>query len=273
MPFDFTTVYPRSLGNITNSGSSANFSGGGFSAMCTVREDHRDELVITEHPVEEGAHITDHAYKKPSEVTLELGWDGRAGDPRQFYDLLLRLQTSRKPFDIGTGKRLYTNMLVASVVESTDQRTETSLLATINCRQIILVGTQTATMGSENNQADPASTSLPTNNGTVSLKPGGGANVGGGNGPLGNVELSGQATAGSTSDAVSVDQHGFSLSGGVTNSNGGGSVTSEQSALMLDGTQAAGRATASGLAVPGNSGSAFLDVGQVDIVLPDVVVH
>jgi hypothetical protein len=43
-------------------------------AQATVEEQHHDELEITDHPVEQGAMITDHAYKRPAEVKLKLGW-------------------------------------------------------------------------------------------------------------------------------------------------------------------------------------------------------
>ena len=43
-------------------------------AQATIEEHHMDELEITDHPVEQGAMITDHAFKRPAEVTLKLGW-------------------------------------------------------------------------------------------------------------------------------------------------------------------------------------------------------
>lgn len=45
-----------------------------ISAMATVRERHMDQLEITDHPVEQGASISDHAFKRPAEVTLEIVW-------------------------------------------------------------------------------------------------------------------------------------------------------------------------------------------------------
>ena len=42
-----------------------------------VSEKHTDTLEITEHPVEVGAAIADHAYKKPSEVVMEVGFANR----------------------------------------------------------------------------------------------------------------------------------------------------------------------------------------------------
>lgn len=47
---------------------------GEIIALVTISEEHNDELEITEHPVEQGAPITDHAYKRPSQLTLNLGW-------------------------------------------------------------------------------------------------------------------------------------------------------------------------------------------------------
>lgn len=43
-------------------------------AHATVEESHIDEMEITEHPVEQGAAIADHAFKRPAEVTLHLAW-------------------------------------------------------------------------------------------------------------------------------------------------------------------------------------------------------
>lgn len=43
-------------------------------ANATIEEVHHDDLEITDHPVEQGASITDHAFKRPAEVVLKLGW-------------------------------------------------------------------------------------------------------------------------------------------------------------------------------------------------------
>lgn len=39
-----------------------------------VSEDHSDTLMITKHPVEVGATISDHAYKEPARVTITCLW-------------------------------------------------------------------------------------------------------------------------------------------------------------------------------------------------------
>lgn len=43
-------------------------------AQVTVEEVHQDEAEITEHPIEQGAAITDHAFVRPSEVIVTAGW-------------------------------------------------------------------------------------------------------------------------------------------------------------------------------------------------------
>lgn len=43
-------------------------------AQATIEERHTDFLEVTEHPVEQGASIADHAFKRPAEIVLRLGW-------------------------------------------------------------------------------------------------------------------------------------------------------------------------------------------------------
>lgn len=45
-----------------------------YNAQVTIEEIHQDELEITDHPVESGALISDHAFKHPAEVTIRMGW-------------------------------------------------------------------------------------------------------------------------------------------------------------------------------------------------------
>lgn len=132
-------------------------------ASVTIEEDHDDELIITQHPVEFGAIISDHAYKKPSEVRIRCAWnnsgstyptrgsygrqeplvsEGYEGYARAVYDEILALQLDRKPFSAVTGKRIYKNMLVANVRVHTAPGTEYTLMADITLREVILVSTK-----------------------------------------------------------------------------------------------------------------------------------
>lgn len=45
-----------------------------LTAHATLEEIHRDDLEITEHPVEMGAPIADHAFKRPAEVIIRCAW-------------------------------------------------------------------------------------------------------------------------------------------------------------------------------------------------------
>lgn len=130
-------------------------------AHVTIEEDHDDELIITQHPVEFGAIISDHAYKKPSEVRIRCAWNnsggytnkgiaepavvvnGYEGYARAVYEEILALQISRKPFSVVTGKRIYNDMLVASVRVHTAPGSEYTLMADITLREVILVSTKT----------------------------------------------------------------------------------------------------------------------------------
>lgn len=48
--------------------------GGGLQPHATIEEIHRDLLEITEHPVELGAPVADHAFLRPAEVIIRCAW-------------------------------------------------------------------------------------------------------------------------------------------------------------------------------------------------------
>lgn len=122
---------------------------GGIIMDVTVEETHTDELEITEHPVEQGASITDHAYMKPSTVTIRAGASDSGGEAPaerrcvEIYEQLLELQGSREPFDLVTGKRSYQNMLISSLTEVTDRTTGSVIHVTAELRQVLLATVQT----------------------------------------------------------------------------------------------------------------------------------
>jgi hypothetical protein len=120
-------------------------AGYGFSPEVTIEEDADDVLEITQHPVEQGAAITDHAYKRPAELRMQIGWSDRYDNSsgNLLYSWILDLQSSRRPFSIVTGKRSYQNMLVSDIRQHTDAKFEYSLMIDISFREILLVNTQT----------------------------------------------------------------------------------------------------------------------------------
>ncbi|WP_154718089.1 phage baseplate protein, partial [Klebsiella pneumoniae] len=113
-----------------------------------VSERHSDALEVTEHPVERPTSagtgfIADHAYRRPSEVVMEIGFAGggslldfydTAGiglstplnnmGPKEVYAELLKMQQERQLLDVTTGKRLYTNMVIRSLDVTTERTSE-----------------------------------------------------------------------------------------------------------------------------------------------------
>lgn len=172
----FITIDPkRSIGSIV--------------AHVTMEEVATDELQITEHPVELGANVTDHAFKKPADLVIRCGWSNASlagvlngvkglvsaltgGDAfgsdyvSGVYNQLLALQESRIPFDVSTGKRLYTNMLMRSLSQTTDEKSEYTLMVTAVFKQVLIVQTQATTLPPKDDQAQPESTAETADAGT-----------------------------------------------------------------------------------------------------------
>lgn len=147
-----------------------------------VSEKHHDELEMTEHPVEAGATITDHAFKLPATVVIQCGF-GASGvatsDPfalhaavnlSDIYDQLLKLQDPPTLVNVVTGKRLYKNMLIKSIAVETDVATENVLMVTVTCRQVIIATTQNFTVPAPASaQIEPQTTQAITNTGAKQL--------------------------------------------------------------------------------------------------------
>jgi hypothetical protein len=165
-----------------------------------VEEDHHDALIITEHPVETGAKIADHAFKQPARVRLRFGFSNSGvkigvgsllNDPvgaiknqlstflpasnsllggflptggsyvDQAYQKLIDLQSKREPFTLVTGKRRYDNMLLVALGVTTDASSENALLCSAECCEVRLVKTTTVAVPSADTQANPAQTAAP----------------------------------------------------------------------------------------------------------------
>jgi hypothetical protein len=191
---------------------------GGIKADVTVEEDERDEVTVTEHPVEQGAPIADHAFKRQEEVTIQAGWSStKSGDlsaETGIYGMLLNWQASFQLFDLYTGKRRHKNMLITSLAVSTDSHKEYSLMATIACREVILTKTQqglNAYNGDQANQTNPTSTGPSKDGGTQEPTSVGVAGSGTGNVTIG--ETGGTAATGTASGGVSVLSEGTGTPG------------------------------------------------------------
>lgn len=141
---------------------------GGLAFDIVVEETHEDGLVITEHPVERGAVISDHAYLKPKTVSIRGGASeaGSSLNPESssdqrtvvLYDKLLELQASCVPFDVITGKRSYKNMLLETLSVTTDATSTSTLWVMADCREVIIVETQVTSVPPRTRHANGAKT-------------------------------------------------------------------------------------------------------------------
>ena len=131
---------------------------------CTIEEHHVDDVVTTDHPVETGAAITDHAFRKPSEANMRIGFSNSTaqsyGWKQEAYQLMLSLQQQRQPINVTTGARAYKNMLVTSLQVTTDKTTEFCLSMTVGLREVIIVSTDQSN-GSSINVGDPSNQAMP----------------------------------------------------------------------------------------------------------------
>lgn len=146
-----------------------------------ISEKHNDTLEITEHPVEVGAAISDHAYRRPSEVVMQVGFSGGGSlldfldttsfglsvglSPKETYQELLDLQNSRVPFDVVTGKRIYSNMLIRAQEVTTDRTSENVLSAVLTLREVIITSTTTTQVAVKEDMKLGANTSAVQNSG------------------------------------------------------------------------------------------------------------
>lgn len=181
---------------------------GPIEAMCVIEEGHFDEMAITDHPVEQGARISDHAYLLPVELRVRAGWSkspnftaaglesllgagrnlvaGVAGSgiysaivgpggsldyTQAVYAQLRGLMLSRTPMDIYTGKRLYQNMLIRGLSTETTAATENALIVDIECRQVLIARTETRPVAAPENQRNPERTGGQAGRGTVQTYP------------------------------------------------------------------------------------------------------
>lgn len=120
---------------------------GEIQANVVIDESTNDTLTITKQPVQQGASITDHAYKEPTTFTTNILFkDNPAKSLSKMYEELLALQSSRVPFDIITPKRIYRSMLIASLGQTTDKNTENILRINLQCQEVIIVKVSTTTV-------------------------------------------------------------------------------------------------------------------------------
>jgi hypothetical protein len=161
------------IGLLTNNQTS---SIGPLIPGVVLEEDHDDDVTITDHPVEYGANISDHAFKEPAHVTIQCQWSNTQASLFDFsesyilqiYGQLINLQASRALVTIVTHKRMYFNMLIEHVRTKTTRESAFALPVEISAREIILVFTTSTTLPPADQHAAPQQTAPVLNGGQVS---------------------------------------------------------------------------------------------------------
>lgn len=136
---------------------------------------HQQELRTTEHPVQTGSSISDHAYIVPARLVLEIGmsdvmdaffnpstWTGARSKSVSAFNTLVAIRNARIPVSVTTRLFSYTNMLLRSISADETPKTIAGLRARIEFFQLFM-----ATTLQTQNSARPQDTEN-TNLGTVS---------------------------------------------------------------------------------------------------------
>lgn len=116
--------------------------------------DYLHSLSITDHPVQTGANISDHAYEEASVLTFEIGMSdvmtsissesfGEGTRSITAYKKIRELQSQRVPITVVTKFGTYTNMMVETLAVPDDSTTMTALKATVVLKQIFVVNVST----------------------------------------------------------------------------------------------------------------------------------
>lgn len=146
---------------------------GDFYFDAVFRTDHNATMMITEHPVQTGAPIADHAYLEPEEITCEIGMTDVNGDGLsvQMYQQLRELMNRREPFTLVTRLHSYENMLISALSVPDDYTTMFALKASIVFKQIRVVQVATVQVqqtvaGSKSEAVNPSSAPSGKTSGT-----------------------------------------------------------------------------------------------------------
>ena len=133
----------------------------------TIEESHDDSIEITNHPVQQGAAISDHSYKNPSSLKVQYGFNV---DINIVYEKLLKLQTEGTLLEVVTGRRNYKNMLIKSLSTTTNNKTNQILFIAAELKEVIIVSTQTGSVPPRDRQSNAGRTGQTPKAGTKQAK-------------------------------------------------------------------------------------------------------
>ena len=146
---------------------------GGLTFTVVISEAEKATAKLTDYPVEDGVSYSDHVILAPREVTVQVGQgvDESETDPRDKLDKLRELMEAREPIELYTGKSYYKSMVITSISQTTDAKTETVLIASVTLREVRIVHTQAAAVPVlKQKQKQPKKTVASTKRGTQQVQ-------------------------------------------------------------------------------------------------------
>ena len=175
------------LGSVSDTGTAANAALGGTPTFAVstgpqvrytpqivyvfdgvMKLDHTQEIQLTQHPVQRGANISDHAFIKAAKLSLDIimsdamqsytigQWSGGSSKSVACFQTLQALATSRTPVTVTSRLKTYTNMVLVSIHAPDDNKTHHGLRATLTFEQIF---TASVNVNDPNWSARPDATS------------------------------------------------------------------------------------------------------------------
>ena len=157
-----------------------------------ISEMHSDQVTVTNHPVDTGADLSDHAIIQPTTVTCTFAWSDSSRainsaldgsilqgmeTTKDVYEKLLALMRARQPLRLSTGKRAYENVIITALKTTSSVETESAAIIEITFQEVFMAQAQTVSL-SRLKQKNAGRTGGKTNRGSQQLIPVQGARFG-----------------------------------------------------------------------------------------------
>ena len=122
----------------------------GYYFDAFTKENHVGSVRVTEHPVQGGSNISDHAYNLPDKLTLEVlvsdsvqpivagQFTNKNTKSISAYEILRGLKERRALVSVRTRLHYYTNMIIENMSVSDDYKSANSLRCTVSLRQVMM---------------------------------------------------------------------------------------------------------------------------------------
>lgn len=121
---------------------------GRFVFDAVFSTEHNLSITATQHPVQTGSSVSDHAFTNPAEVSIEIGMSDAmqgvgADHSVNAYQQLKAIMLRKEPLTVITRLDTYTDMLVTSISAPDNYETMYGLKAQVYFQQIDIVSVAT----------------------------------------------------------------------------------------------------------------------------------